>query len=142
MREIKFRVWLIKEKKLVDVAILDLQNEQIKYQYKHDDLITSGREFLRNVVLEQYTGLKDQNGKEIYEGDIIRKVENVENPRTHNYYKKPRYYEDKGVVEFHDGCFDFTSKKYRGQMRCYYRENTINFEVIGNIHDNPELLKE
>lgn len=70
-----------------------------------------------NVIIEQYTGLKDQNGKEIYEGDIVRQFDDEE------------YF----VVKFEYGGFlPFTA-------------NMMTFdvdycEVIGNIHENPELL--
>ena len=68
----------------------------------------------------QFTGIHDKNGKEIYEGDIL------ENQK------------ERSVVYFEDGCFyvKFKDCRYRigGFDRNYIR-------VIGNIHENPELLK-
>ena len=66
----------------------------------------------------QYTGLKDKNGKRIFEGDILE----FRAGRSH-------------IVRFEDGCFIFTGTA----IPVRYADK---FEVIGNIHDNPELLEE
>lgn len=82
----------------------------------------------------QFTGLKDKNGKEIYEGDILY----VEDPYGEN-NKKFSVEFNNGVCEirwdsmFNDGC-DVTAIHYA-------METGFTFEVIGNIYDNPELLK-
>ncbi|MBG9837932.1 MULTISPECIES: YopX family protein [Bacillus cereus group] len=80
-----------------------------------------------NVHLMQYTGLKDKNGKEIYEGDIIRN--------------------DRGTilkVPFVDGAFyaegtDALSKQYVFSVLSDFSSWS---EVVGNIYENPELLEE
>ncbi len=77
-----------------------------------------------NPILMQYTGLKDKNGKEIYEGDII-----VE-------YLLPNEY-DYGIIEYLDGSFVINWKSKMWQ----YLINVSRREVIGNIYENPELLK-
>jgi len=69
----------------------------------------------------QYTGLKDRNGKEIYEGDIIQ----------HTPSKR------KGRVFFEKGIFKVEWPAFVSYL-CDVRHNC---KVIGNIHDNPELLK-
>ena len=75
----------------------------------------------------QYTGMKDKNGKRIFEGDIID-------------FSDRSYSDGYGVVRYDaEGTeFEFVyDDHYEGLGRCYYPEDV---EVIGNIYDNPELL--
>jgi uncharacterized phage protein (TIGR01671 family) len=79
-----------------------------------------------NSIAYQYTGLKDKNGKEIYEGDVF-------------YHKPDPTKDDKVVcvVSFSQGAFGCKGEGI-SQYLCYANEKV---EVIGNIHENPELLK-
>jgi uncharacterized phage protein (TIGR01671 family) len=74
--------------------------------------------------LMQYTGLKDKNGKEIYEDDIA--IERYESAMGHRF-------KERGVVEYRDGHYYIG--KYFIDMA-----GRIELEVIGNIYENPELL--
>ena len=73
----------------------------------------------------QFTGLTDKNGKKIFEGDIIRKTNKGRYPEifTANVYTN----------------FPAKEKVYYGP--CEYCTESCEYEIIGNIHDNPELLK-
>ena len=94
----------------------------------------SGNEYSRKkyVITEetvgQYTGLKDKNGKRIFEGDI---VEGADFTAEDGGY---------GVVGFDDGAFEIIGNNCCGTFHENYWGR--DFEVIGNIHDNPELLEE
>lgn len=80
----------------------------------------------------QYTGLKDKNGKKIFEGDIVRNNKHGEDNDTYDYYS----------TIFSNGSFRaqyLDNLEYTPKIYDIYFEG---YEVIGNIHDNPELLQE
>ena len=97
--------------------------------------INNGKASMIEVIPEtvgQYTGLTDKNGKQIFEGDIV----NVQYETEYVGLKpKPSYM---GVVEFKDGAFGIYES---GKGTQFFFQHGLIKTVIGNIHDNPELLK-
>ena len=79
----------------------------------------------------QYTGLTDKNGRKIFEGDIIQVTWSVKG--------RPPVHETHTVVYSQSGFFAETKGKLRVQLP-HYTFIGLSVEVIGNIHDNPELL--
>jgi len=140
MREIKFRAWDQKKKLFGEVTLLEWyigEHEQAK-NYGHkgrvslwntnnlDDCGSWGR-WIELVDLEQFTGLKDKSGREIYEGDI---VEFFEDDNQGMLVIKQVYFDDE-LLEF----------GLKESFQLFHAQFGNEFKVIGNIHENPELLK-
>ena len=122
MREIKFRAWDKVRNEFLsagEVLIAVKAGRNPKHNPQYLDVLESPDLFRDRFVLMQFTGLKDKNGKEIYEGDILGDGIVVE-------------------VQFHDGKFVGvqSNKKYSLGDCCgnYGR-------ILGNIYENPELVK-
>ena len=121
MREIKFRAWFEKFKEMYTVKMVDLQKEIAyfdKYNYRS----------FYDIDLMEYTGLKDKNEKEIYEGDIV-------NLRANHGIGVVKYYDEWGafVIEY------IKPRPLAVLGMNYYKEN---IEILGNIYENSELLGE
>ena len=118
-REIKFRVWDKDRKEFVYISGTD-------EGFWINDGISTTVMPNHSSNLEQYTGLKDKNGKEIYEGDIVTLEYDLENVEP----------EDCSVITFSGGCFR-VGDGYENEAGSYLSDY---WQVIGNIHENPELL--
>ena len=122
MKDFKFRVWDIERECYLDETELAGITPDGKYILYIEEEEISKLEIEGDYILEQYTGLKDKNGKETYEGDIV----SVRNKNRKNEY-------DIGVVEFGKAAFrcQFLLGKYHsGQV-----------EVTGNVHESNDLLE-
>ena len=87
----------------------------------------------------QYTGLKDKNGKEIYEGDVV-KVKLYKGEEEKYFIGKVEYFGGNFIVDA-DNNSEYHVYDLDG-FGIDYRYNLEDCEVIGNIYDNPELLEE
>jgi len=143
-REIKFRAWDTELQKMCDVVRIDLAKpyNDICYELEYED---NGK-YPKNTysVIEdkchimQYTGLKDKNGKEIYEGDILDSKTDAQ--IYVNYNTEWGYYEaidtqEKEVQE--DDDLKFMHVNYGLLSNCLQDGE---YEIIGNIYENPELI--
>jgi uncharacterized phage protein (TIGR01671 family) len=116
MREIKFRAWDGNE--LFDVEVISFQTETAWsgydfYSGDSDERCEFGNN--ENGILMQYTGVKDKNGKECYEGDIYMEG-----------YKRE------------DGSHKYGDRNIVKDIRDFHPQDS--FEIIGNIYENPDFL--
>lgn len=123
-REIKFRAW--DGERLRNVGAIGWIDEELDY------ISTSkySGEVDEDIVIMQYTGLKDKYGIEIFEGDVLAFEDD----------------EFKWIVKYeYDSFFAVGGEHYRGEglMEFYdWHEKRLDVVVRGNIYENPELLKE
>ena len=122
MREIKFRAWLKEDKKMENVKTMDFTDKTIRCLKKNEfiNAYLLRRVSFDDVELMQYTGLKDKNGKEIYECDILW---------------------DEHNEEYCEVIFEC------GNFVCNFETNSIDLSDIsdelivrGNIYENKELI--
>lgn len=127
-REIKFRAWDKKEKRMMVVPRINFGDDgtgkTIILEYKSEDGFDIGLVAGENCGLMQFTGLLDKNGKEIYDGDIIHLVSSFGADRGNHEVSLEVYTADRGE--------DY------GYWWYSFLPNYV--EIIGNIYQNPELL--
>lgn len=118
MREIEFRAW-------------DSFNGVYYYSDKYANLAAFFKTVQEcidggnNITLQQFTGFRDKNNVEIFEGDVVQCLSHKEIPLT---------------VDYCDGAYEMTLKDggYAGRLCSYFPKQ---IEVIGNIYENKDLLK-
>lgn len=137
MREIKFRAYINgsgkpRMIKWDDIDAIEWCNDKLWYK-------TGKYTLLGNLTLLQYTGLKDKNGEDIYEGDILRIHDADKDDGMGERY-------DYCTVEFQNGAFkvEYNFGDYDmsaiGWAIDIWRMSDITCEVIGNFYENPELM--
>lgn len=126
----KFRVWLsdpdVKKMLRVKAFIFDNDKTECVCGYAYDFYLED-----EDAILMQSTGLRDKNGKEIFEGDILA-IETDEGILNVNIFWDSKH-----------ALFMFESKKCNEKdlLAELVEDNAYPFEIVGNIYENPELLE-
>lgn len=124
MKELKIKAWLKKEKKMVSIIGIDFNYEYIRYT-EDDNLFNSDyktAEF-KDIELLQFSGVKDKAGQELYEADVIKFNDGID-----DIY---------GLISYddEDGAYRVSYENITEHLL----EREGDFEIVGNIFENPDL---
>jgi uncharacterized phage protein (TIGR01671 family) len=122
MREIKFRAFNTIVSRMQYFNLQDIEKQKGSIQW-------------HILKIMQYTGLKDREGKEIYEGDIVKFKHNVYDSIEGKNFIETLIFKQPVIYDKEKAQFTF---KYQERYKIKLKYT----EIIGNIYDNPELLKE
>jgi len=153
----KFRVWDTKQKKFL-VGIPPMEYMLDKDEWDHRDCYDGDpRIFINNVfskdfngrlIFQQYTGLNDKNNIEVYEGDIVKINRCYTRPFVNEKQQIDYKFIDDGEIEIGQILWGWNIQKYLVSYEHIRYDDSEDFdksphrvEVIGNIFENPELLK-
>lgn len=127
----KYRAWDSANKEMFKDTFAITENGQVVVVEQESVASSPDYVFVYHLVIMQSTGLKDKNGKEIFEGDILACKTDDEVINLNIFWDEEH------------ALFMFESKKYNEQepLAELVENNTYPFEIIGNIYENPELLE-
>ena len=129
----RFRAFYRANKKMYTILIIDfLDNTLAMENTDNPKSPMTCYVDLGEVELMQFTGLKDKNGKEIFDGDILK-------IQTSDFYSKKINDEYISQVCFSRGGFFVLTDSHHTDF-CLWGKSTATMEVIGNLYENPELL--
>lgn len=124
----KFRVWMKSLKWMCDVTNISFDSKFVDICQQGDtERYTEMSVEFDEITLMQSTGLFDRNGKEIFEGDIVKMSKDV--------YFEPTYYE---VVRHRGGAYRLESKQHGCELWLRHTD----CEIAGNVYENQELLED
>ncbi len=136
MREFKFRVWSQAEKEWSNPSMLEVwDNSGVLKPFARLGYP------IENYIIQQYTGLKDKNGEEIFEGDIVRGFNSrcIYQIVWDEYQKShAQYVGFKLKTYLTDGTPYLT--KWGEQINQTFDNHGEQYEIVGNIFENPELI--
>ncbi len=151
MKKLEIRAWDKKEKRMTYFGlsgedILYFDGEKVYWTRNHD-----GDDYqVKDFILMFYTGKKDKNGKKIYDGDIVRgelvvgysKEDKDESPEEVSPSPAPIFEEKIGKVFWGETKLTYQVETKKIDVLCPLLFEFEDVEVIGNIYENPKLLKE
>jgi len=169
MREIKFRAWHRGQNRIYEMITVNFDSRSDQVKLKEDSKLGYFLANMRQLELMQYTGLNDKNGVEIYEGDIVEVLEqwinkgdesDIVEQTPYNLQVTFINYEwelinfgknENGIVmpqqpiiklpDYREGYSWGNGLEIWGHNNFEYKQRFSEFEVIGNIYGNPELLE-
>nr|DAX81772.1 MAG TPA: YopX protein [Caudoviricetes sp.] len=128
----RFRAWDKKTQTMLDVSLIDFKKSVLigeHWEFGETNFIN-----FDEIELMQSTGLKDKNGKEIFEGDIITNGKDVMSIKRHD--TLGFYIDFKGKIDFIADCADLEEFEEDA------KEIADSIEIIGNVYENKGLLED
>lgn len=123
-----FRAWMKSLKWMCDVTNISFDSKFVDICQQGDtERYTEMSVEFDEITLMQSTGLFDRNGKEIFEGDIVKMAKDV--------YSEPTYYE---IVRHYGGAYRLESKQHGCELWLRHTD----CEVVGNVYENRDLLED
>ena len=129
----KFRAWDTTKKEMFKDTFAITESGQVVVVEQENVMCPPDYVFVDHLVIMQSTGLKDKNGKEIFEGDIVQ-FEDC-------YEVSDFLYINTGIIEWCQGGFHVTNRD-SVLMEDLFDGDSLDVTIIGNIYENPELLED